>query len=76
MSTHRFARRDRRDHLDNPPVNGLGHDFLIEPRRRRRRAGRCAVKAIVITGAGNAFSGGADIRGFTTPSPADPPVPP
>ena len=54
--------------LDNPPVNGLGHDL-----RSSLVAGideaqaDSAVKAIVITGAGNAFSGGADIREFNTP---------
>src|ERR1700694_4386673 len=54
--------------LDNPPVNGLGYDL-----RSKIVAGidqaqaDPAVKAIVITGAGNAFSGGADIREFNTP---------
>src|SRR5260221_1040930 len=54
--------------LDNPPVNGLGHEL-----RTRLVAGidaaqaDSAVKAIVITGAGALFSGGADIREFNTP---------
>ncbi len=54
--------------LDNPPVNGLGHEL-----RTRLVAGidaaqaDSAVKAIVITGAGAFFSGGADIREFNTP---------
>jgi 3-hydroxyacyl-CoA dehydrogenase len=54
--------------LNNPPVNGLSHELrgaivagldqaLADP----------AVKAIVLIGAGKAFSGGADIREFNTP---------
>src|SRR6187397_108011 len=54
--------------MDNPPVNGLGYDTrrgivdgldkaLADPK----------VKAIVVTGAGKAFSGGADIREFGSP---------
>ena len=54
--------------LNNPPVNGLGY----ETRRAIAEAfGRAqadaAVKAIVLTGAGKAFSGGADIREFDSP---------
>jgi 3-hydroxyacyl-CoA dehydrogenase len=54
--------------MNNPPVNGLGYDT-----RRAIAAGvdranaDAAVKAIVITGAGKAFSGGADIREFGSP---------
>lgn len=54
--------------LNNPPVNGLGHatrTALVEG--VRRAAADDAIKAIVITGAGKAFSGGADIREFNTP---------
>ena len=55
--------------LDNPPVNGLGHatrlGIVAGPRSKRSRDD--AVKAIVITGAGKAFSGGADIREFGSP---------
>jgi 3-hydroxyacyl-CoA dehydrogenase len=54
--------------LNNPPVNGLGFET-----RKAIAAGLeaahadAAVKAIVITGAGKAFSGGADIREFGSP---------
>ena len=54
--------------LNNPPVNGLGFatrkgitDGLTQANAD------AAVKAIVITGAGKAFSGGADLREFGTP---------
>jgi len=54
--------------LNNPPVNGLGlatrlgiTDGLAEANAD------AAVKAIVITGAGKAFSGGADIKEFGSP---------
>ena len=54
--------------LNNPPVNGMGlatrtaavagiQQALADP----------GIKAIVITGAGKAFSGGADIREFNSP---------
>ncbi len=54
--------------LNNPPVNGLGlstrlgivdglQKALVDP----------AIKAIVLTGAGKAFSGGADIKEFGSP---------
>ncbi len=54
--------------LSNPPVNGLGYET-----RKAAAAGivqaedDAAVKAVVITGAGKAFSGGADIREFGSP---------
>jgi 3-hydroxyacyl-CoA dehydrogenase len=54
--------------LDNPPVNGLGYATRVGITDGLARAeGDAAVKAIVITGAGKAFSGGADIREFGTP---------
>jgi 3-hydroxyacyl-CoA dehydrogenase len=54
--------------LDNPPVNGLGLSTRqgIADGIQKAQADS-AVKAIVITGAGKAFSGGADIREFDTP---------
>ncbi len=51
--------------LDNPPVNGLGlatRQGIAEGMARAHAD--AAVKAIVITGAGKAFSGGADIKEF------------
>jgi 3-hydroxyacyl-CoA dehydrogenase len=54
--------------LDNPPVNGLGHDTrsaIVEGLDHANGDDGC--DAIVITGAGKAFSGGADIREFNTP---------
>ncbi len=54
--------------LDNPPVNGLGFDTRVAFASALERAqADPAVKAIVITGAGKVFSGGADIREFGTP---------
>lgn len=54
--------------LDNPPVNGLGYDTRVGIVTGLEQAlNDAAVKAIVITGAGKAFSGGADIREFGTP---------
>ena len=54
--------------LNNPPVNGLGHSTragIVEG--LARAASDPAVVAVVITGAGKAFSGGADITEFNTP---------
>ena len=54
--------------LDNPPVNGLGWETRkgVTDGLDRAQADE-RVQAIVITGAGKAFSGGADIREFGTP---------
>lgn len=54
--------------LDNPPVNGLGHSTrlgIVEGIERARSD--ASVHAIVLIGAGKAFSGGADITEFNTP---------
>ena len=54
--------------LDNPPVNGLGYDTRREFSAGVERAlTDAAVAAIVVTGAGKAFSGGADIKEFGSP---------
>ncbi|MEY3675393.1 MAG: hypothetical protein RJB47_2101 [Pseudomonadota bacterium] len=54
--------------LNNPPVNGLG----LATRQAfmhglDQAVANDAVKAIVVTGAGKAFSGGADIKEFGSP---------
>ncbi|PIT74409.1 3-hydroxyacyl-CoA dehydrogenase NAD-binding domain-containing protein [Limnohabitans sp. B9-3] len=54
--------------LNNPPVNGLG----LSTRQAiadgvAKALADAAVKAIVVTGEGKAFSGGADIREFGSP---------
>ena len=54
--------------LENPPVNGLGHELRTGLVAGIDRANADpAVKAIVVTGAGKVFSGGADIKEFNTP---------
>ena len=54
--------------LTNPPVNGLGFSTRVGITDGLSKAiDDPAVKAIVITGAGKAFSGGADIKEFGTP---------
>lgn len=55
--------------LNNPPVNGLGYATRVAIMGALSRAlADTAVQAIVITGAGKAFCGGADIREFDTPA--------
>jgi 3-hydroxyacyl-CoA dehydrogenase len=54
--------------LDNPPVNGLSHETrtgIVEG--VDRALSDPGIGAIVLTGAGKLFSGGADIREFNTP---------
>ena len=54
--------------LDNPPVNGLGHATRLGITSGLERAQiDAAVEAIVITGGGKVFSGGADIKEFGSP---------
>jgi 3-hydroxyacyl-CoA dehydrogenase len=53
--------------MRNPPVNGLGFATRLGIADGVAKANAdAAVKAIVITGAGKAFSGGADIKEFGT----------
>ncbi len=54
--------------LNNPPVNGLGYATRVALTDALAKANEdTAVKSIVITGAGKAFSGGADIKEFGSP---------
>jgi 3-hydroxyacyl-CoA dehydrogenase len=54
--------------LSNPPINGLGLATRVALTDGLAKANAdAAVKAIVITGAGKAFSGGADIKEFGSP---------
>ncbi|MCA1857678.1 enoyl-CoA hydratase/isomerase family protein [Massilia oculi] len=54
--------------LNNPPVNGLGLATRSASVDAIRRAeADPGIEAIVLTGAGKAFSGGADIREFNSP---------
>ena len=54
--------------LSNPPVNGLGHATRLSITDNLQKANLDpSVKAVVVTGAGKAFSGGADIKEFGTP---------
>ena len=54
--------------MNNPPVNGLGNALRAGLMEGLKRAeSDPAVKAVVLIGAGKAFSGGADIREFGKP---------
>jgi 3-hydroxyacyl-CoA dehydrogenase len=55
--------------MNNPPVNGLGYDTrrAASSTASTKANADAGVKAIVITGAGKAFSGGADIKEFGSP---------
>ena len=63
--------------LNNPPVNGLGFAVRTGLQAALEAAAHDdAVHAIVITGSGRMFSGGADISEFgKTPPPGTPPLP-
>jgi 3-hydroxyacyl-CoA dehydrogenase len=54
--------------MNNPPMNGLGYELrkgIVESVQKANAD--ASVTAIVITGAGAAFSSGADIKEFNTP---------
>ena len=54
--------------MDNPPVNGLGFTTRLGITDGLTKANAdAAVKSIVLTGSGKAFSGGADIKEFGSP---------
>ena len=54
--------------MDNPPVNGLGFTTRLGIADGLTKANAdAAVKSIVLTGSGKAFSGGADIKEFGSP---------
>lgn len=55
--------------LNNPPVNGLGHALRTGMMEGfNKAAADASVKAVVLIGSAKAFSGGADIREFNTPT--------
>ncbi|CAM5787058.1 3-hydroxyacyl-CoA dehydrogenase NAD-binding domain-containing protein [Ottowia pentelensis] len=55
--------------LNNPPVNAMGHAVRQELAAQLEAAWADAqVQAIVITGAGKLFCGGADVKAFNTPA--------
>jgi len=61
--------------LNNPPVNGLGYETRVGITNGLAQAeADPAVKAVVLTGAGKAFSGGADIREFKSPKAMQEPI--
>jgi 3-hydroxyacyl-CoA dehydrogenase len=54
--------------LNNPPVNGLGYATRLAITNGLAKANADAsVQSVVLTGAGKAFSGGADIKEFGSP---------
>jgi len=55
--------------IDNPPMNAMSHAVRTEILAGLDRANADPnIDAIVLTGAGKAFSGGADIKEFNTPA--------
>ncbi|MDQ6916561.1 MAG: 3-hydroxyacyl-CoA dehydrogenase NAD-binding domain-containing protein [Pseudomonadota bacterium] len=61
--------------LDNPPLNGLNHELRAGLVAGIDRASAAAgIEAVIIIGAGSAFSSGADIREFNTPKSAAEPT--
>lgn len=54
--------------MSHPPVNALSYPLRVEAMKALREAqADPAIQAIVLTGAGKAFCGGADINEFDTP---------
>src|SRR5438067_1390939 len=53
--------------IENPPVNALRHEVRAGLIAALKQAEDPAIKAVVITGAGRAFSAGADISEFGRP---------
>lgn len=61
--------------IDNPPVNSLGSQLRVQLGEALTSAiANSMVQAIVLTGTGRFFSGGADIREFNTPKTGVQPV--
>jgi 3-hydroxyacyl-CoA dehydrogenase len=61
--------------LDNPPVNSFGHRLRVDIMAALDRAeSDPAVRALVLTGSGKAFSGGADITEFAAGTAMDEPA--
>jgi len=60
--------------LDNPPVNSFGFQLRVDVMAAIDRVeADAAVKAVVLTGSGRAFSGGADITEFSAGTAMDEP---
>jgi 3-hydroxyacyl-CoA dehydrogenase len=60
--------------INNPPVNALGAEVRAGiAEALTRAAGDSAITALVLTGTGRTFSGGADIREFSGPPRTDVP---
>jgi 3-hydroxyacyl-CoA dehydrogenase len=71
MQNENYSRHDHVAviYLNNPPVNGMGQALRQDVSTHLATAlADPAITAIVITGAGRMFCGGADIRAFNTPA--------